>query len=77
LIEFNKFELRAPAPQNSIDIFSGKWPSDLSKARKVLDFPGVMWETFRTLASIDAWAAVDQAETLRPSQWMRITGNSW
>jgi hypothetical protein len=36
------------------------------QVRKVLDFPGVMRETFRALASIDAWAAaaaVDQAET--------------
>jgi hypothetical protein len=28
---FAKFELRAPHPQNAVDIFSGRWASDLGK----------------------------------------------
>ena len=31
MADFNKFELRAPAAQNLIDIFSGKWASDFSR----------------------------------------------
>jgi hypothetical protein len=34
--DFNKFELRAPAAQNLIDIFSGKWASDFSQV-----YPGL------------------------------------
>ena len=36
MADFNKFELRAPAAQNLIDIFSGKWASDLSSV-----YPGL------------------------------------
>ena len=36
LTDFNKFELRAPAAQNLIDIFSGKWASDFSRV-----YPGL------------------------------------
>ena len=36
MADFNKFELRAPAAQNLIDIFSGKWASDFSRV-----FPGL------------------------------------
>lgn len=31
LADFNKFELRAPSAQNLVDLFSGKWATDLSK----------------------------------------------
>lgn len=31
MVDFNKFELRAPSAQNLIDIFSGKWASDFSR----------------------------------------------
>jgi len=33
------------------------WLTGHVHSRKVLEFPGVMWETFRTLAPSDAWAA--------------------
>jgi hypothetical protein len=52
LIEFNKFELRAPAPQNSTDIFSGKWASDLSKVRKVLDLKCSVTSSFGAAHSV-------------------------
>jgi hypothetical protein len=32
------------------------WMTGHIHSRKVLEFPGVMWETFRTLAPNDAWA---------------------
>lgn len=33
------------------------WMTGHVHNRKVLEFPGVLWETFRTLAPADAWAA--------------------
>ena len=36
MADFNKFELRAPAAQNLIDIFAGKWASDFSRV-----YPGL------------------------------------
>ncbi len=33
------------------------WLTGHIHSRKVLEFPGVMWETFRTLAPADAWAS--------------------
>ncbi len=36
MADFNKFEHRAPAAQNLIDIFSGKWASDFSRV-----YPGL------------------------------------
>lgn len=35
-LSFSKFELRRPAPQNAVDLFNGKWASDLSEV-----LPGV------------------------------------
>jgi hypothetical protein len=32
------------------------WLTGHVHTRRVVEFPGVMWETFRTLASADAWA---------------------
>ena len=61
---FEKFELRYPAHQNGVDLFAGKWASDLGKVRSIIGTGAIDLFVADTRPAIAAAALGDETGRL-------------